>query len=218
MFDAAKCNRTKAITIAINTPRRDWHNDLAARMATNGSHDEAQAPDDSEFKTAPAGAITALQKSSENAFDETAAGTASNASAKAHDFTSRILEFLSNASNETLGACIVALGATTWLVLGRVGLVIIGVVGGVVLHATWEGNTQGNATDNIEATEARKRREKGLEIVGRVLDWREKTKEDTDSDEVESSGQKTLDFSDFQPETSAALTALTDAVIRDYVR
>ena len=187
-------------------------------MATNESNDEARALDHSEDKTAPHGAITALRKGPENTSNETTVGPASNASAKAHDFTSRILDFLSNATNETLGACIVALGAATWLVLGRVGLVIIGVVGGVVLHATWEGSVQGNATDDIKATEARTRREKGLEIVGRVLDWREKTKDDTYSDEVESSAQKTLDFSDFQPETGAALTALTDAVIRDYVR
>ena len=54
----------------------------------------------------------------------------------------RALEFLSNASNETLGACIVGLAAVTWLVLERVGLVLIGervglvligIVGGVVL-------------------------------------------------------------------------------------
>lgn len=187
-------------------------------MATNDSNDEARAPDHAEDKTAPPGAITALQKGSENTSHETIVSPASNASAKAHDFTSRILEFLSNASNETLGACIVALGATTWLILGRVGLVIIGIVGGVVLHATWEGTVQGNGTEDISATEARKRRDKGLEIVGRVLDWREKTKEDTESDDFELSTQRTLDFSDFQPETGAALTALTDAVIRDYVR
>lgn len=187
-------------------------------MATNDSNDEARAPNHSEDKAAPPRAITALQTGAENTSNETIVGQTANSSAKAHDVTSRTLDFLANASNETLGACIVALGATTWLVLGRVGLVIIGVVGGVVLHATWEGTVQGNATDDIKATEAGKRREKGLEIVGRVLDWREQTKGDTDSDDVGSRAQRTLDFSDFQPETGAALTALTDAVIRDYVR
>ncbi len=206
------------VTIAISTLEGDWHNDLAARMATNDSNDEAGAPYLSEDKEAQPEAVTASQKDSEDSSKETIVGSTSNASAKAHDLTSRILEFLSNASNETLGACIIALGATTWLVLGRVGLVIIGVVGGVVLHATWEGTVQGNATDDIKATEAGKRREKGLEIVGRVLDWREKTKGGTESDHVGSSGQRALDFSDFQPETGAALTTLTDAVIRDYVR
>ena len=61
-------------------------------------------------------------------------------SRKAQDLTSYALNFLSNASNETLGACFVGLGATTYLVLGRIGLVLIGVVGGVVLHATWDGD------------------------------------------------------------------------------
>ena len=187
-------------------------------MATNNSNDEAGAPYYPDDKEAPPKAVTALQKGPENSSKGTIIDPTSNASAKARDLTSRVLEFLSNASNETLGFCIIALGATTWLVLGRVGLVIIGVVGGVVLHATWEGTVQGNATDDIKATEARKRREKGLEIVGRVLDWREKTKGGTESDDIESSSQRTLDFSDFQPETGAALTALTDAVIRDYVK
>ena len=207
-----------AVTIAISWLEGDWHNDLAARMATNDSNDEAGAPYHSEDKEAPSEAVTALQKGPENTSGEKIIGPTSNASAKAHDLTSRILDFLSNASNETLGACIIALGATTWLLLGRVGLVIMGVVGGVVLHATWEGTVQGNATDDFKATEARKSREKGLEIVGRVLDWREKRKRDTGCDDVGSSGPRTLDFSDFQPETGAALTALTDAVIRDYVR
>ena len=206
------------VTIAISTLEGDWHNDPAARMATNDSNDEAGAPYLSEDKEAHPEAVTASQKDSEDSSKETIVGSTSNVSAKAHDLTSRILEFLSNASNETLGACIIALGAITWLVLGRVGLVIIGVVGGVVLHATWEETGQDNATDDIKATEARKRREKGLEIVGRVLDWRENTKEGMESDNVGSNGQRTLNFSGFQPETGAALTALTDAVIRDYVR
>ena len=187
-------------------------------MATNDSNDEAGAPYHSEDKEGFPKAVTALQKGPEISSKETIIGPTSNAPAKAHDFTSRVLEFLSSASNETLGACFIALGAITWLVLGRVGLVIIGAVGGVILHATWEGTVQGNATDDIKATEARKTREKGLDIVGRVLDWREKTKGGMESDDVGSSAQRTLDFSDFQPETGAALTALTDAVIRDYVK
>src|SRR3954451_11700486 len=42
------------------------------------------------------------------------------------------LRFFATASNETLGACVVGLCASTYLVLGRVGLVLIGAVGGVV--------------------------------------------------------------------------------------
>ena len=101
--------------------------------------------------------------------------------------------------------------------LGRVGLVVIGIVGGVVLHATWEGSIQHNVTDDIGVAQSANRRENGLEVVSRVLDWWEKTKGDTELVQSDLDAQKTLDFSHFEPQTAAALTALTDAVVRDYV-
>ncbi|KAF2421848.1 hypothetical protein EJ08DRAFT_489938 [Tothia fuscella] len=136
--------------------------------------------------------------------------------------TNQALHFLSTASNETLGACLVGLGATTYLVLGRVGLVLIGAVGGVVLHATWEGSL--HQTD--KSVEERRKKEVGLEVVQRVLDWRTKSKEtavEEDEDEetstkVEVYSKKKLDFDGFRPETQAALIEFTDAIIRDYVR
>jgi hypothetical protein len=139
----------------------------------------------------------------------------------AQQITDHALTFLSNASNETLGACLVGLGATTYLVLGRVGLVLMGVVGGVVLHATWEGNTQ----EAPKATEEKRRKEIGLDVVHRVLDWRteqKETPEDKDEDaaslQVDIYSKKALDFTGFKPETEAALNEFTDAVIRDYVK
>lgn len=135
--------------------------------------------------------------------------------------TDQTLSFLSTASNETLGACLVGLGATTYLVLGRVGLVIIGVVGGVVLHATWEGNSQ----DGPQAGEERKRREGGIDVVQRVLEWRTQRNETMQDDEddastskVELHSKKKYDFSGFQPETQEALNEFTEAIIRDYVK
>lgn len=145
-------------------------------------------------------------------------GMTADVSARARDLTGQILDFLSNASNETLGACIIALGATTWLILGRVGLVLIGIAGGVVLHATWERDGQGHTNDEANALEARRRREKGLDVVGRVLEWRHKTKAGEEPDGLDVRSRGTLDFSRFRPETSAALTGLTEAVIRDYVK
>lgn len=139
----------------------------------------------------------------------------------------RALHFFSHASNETLGACFIGLGASTYLILGRVGLVLIGVVGGIALHATWESSVSGPGQDG-EATsaEAKKRREAGLEVVQRVWNWRDrkgKTDEEGESEdlndvEVKLYQGKTLDFSEFQPETAAALDTFTTAVIRDYVR
>lgn len=133
------------------------------------------------------------------------------------DLTNIALHFLSTASNETLGACGVALAAGTYLVLGRVGLVLMGVAGGVILHATWDGTRSA-----IEANAARdvgngKRREAGAEIARRLLDWTESRRGHSDiEDDYTAAGA--LDYSTFQPKTGAALTTLTDAVIRDYVK
>ena len=187
-------------------------------MATNGalSFSEAIEPpkqaEGIEMKTSTP--KLAEKKTGNGLIDTHATG---DFSAQARDLTSRILEFLSNASNETLGACLVGLAASTWLILGRVGLLLIGVGGGIVLHATWEGGSNDHADDDGKSQEARKRREKGLEIVGRVLDWRERTKTLEGSDRNEDT-PKALDFSRFPPEAAKAATDLTDAVIRDYVR
>jgi hypothetical protein len=140
--------------------------------------------------------------------------------------TDGTLHFLATASNETLGACLVGLSAGTYLILGRVGLVLIGVVGGVVLHATWEakahngddGASQGKSADT-------RKRELGVDVAHRVLDWRDtralgqgERKEDDSDLSLKLFSGKALDYSDFKPETAAALTELTDAVIRDYVK
>ena len=156
--------------------------------------------------------------------DNTIAITREGKSAKLQEVTGQILEFLSNATNETLGACIVALGAITYLVLGRVGLVLIGVVGGVVLHATWEENNHTQTNESIRESEKRIRRERGLDVITRILDWRNgeqsrgSASENVQGQEPALLFSRNLDFSEFQPATSAALTSLTDAVIRDYVK
>ncbi|KAF2201284.1 hypothetical protein GQ43DRAFT_394521 [Delitschia confertaspora ATCC 74209] len=137
-------------------------------------------------------------------------------------FRDHALHFLANASNESLGACIVGLGAATYLVLGRIGLVLIGIVGGVVLHATWEGSLDGQGEDKAQKDE-RRRRELAIEVAHRILDWRDSKdgknlkSADEETDLRLYSGQK-LDYSEFRPETAVALTELTDAVIRDYVK
>lgn len=150
---------------------------------------------------------------------------ASFTSKSAHYMKDRVLQFLSTASNGTFGACLVGLGASTYLVLGRLGLVLIGVAGGIVLHATWEGNTQIGAEDEVTGVEIRKRREGGLEIAERVLNWRDSKRRAQSKDgdrgqdvDLMISARKELDFAAFQPATGAALTSLVDAVIRDYVK
>lgn len=151
---------------------------------------------------------------------------AKDSSVKAQEALNHVLQWLSTASNEMLGACLAGLGAITYLVLGRVGLVLIGIVGGVVLHATWEDNTAqaGPQADSAEAR-ARRKREDGLNILRRVLDWRgghvnpyTDTNGGSDDVQVKMTANTQLDFSEFEPATGAALTELTDAVIRDYVK
>ena len=126
------------------------------------------------------------------------------------DLTTRALKFLSTASTETIGGIAVGLAACTYLILGRVGLVLIGALGGVVLHATWEG--QSSTARSIQDV----RRETGLEIVKRVLDlrvaFRGSEGDESEKDVLENS------FDGFQPETAAALNKLVDAIIRDYVK
>ncbi|KAL9038831.1 MAG: hypothetical protein Q9214_005126, partial [Letrouitia sp. 1 TL-2023] len=142
-------------------------------------------------------------------------------SVKLQELLSYILRFLSTANNETLAACLVALCATTYVVLGRVGLVLIGIIGGVVLHATWEENSQNHMGNEFKVRDVR-RRETGLRIAERVLDWRESknTQVDlsVDDSKTRSPSQGSLNYSCFRPTTEAALTTLTDTVIQDYVK
>lgn len=134
------------------------------------------------------------------------------------------LHFFANASNETLGACAVGLCASTYLVLGRVGLVLIGAVGGIVLHATWE--SQQGAGQNADDTHTnRRKKELGIEVAHRILDWRDRRRKQREEEDVfhettidSDDNTKTLDYSDFPPEIGIALTNFTDAVIRDYVK
>ena len=148
-----------------------------------------------------------------------------NTSDRVRDLTTRALDFLSRASNETLAGIVIGLGACTYLVLGRFGLVLIGTVVGVGLHATWEGNNgPGQAGD---AEKSLRRKEMGIEIVSRTLDWADARNlpvgetvsgaaETKSADTSKAAGQTGYD--DFKPATKGALGTFTDAVIRDYVK
>lgn len=153
---------------------------------------------------------------------QSAVETASVASTQLQDMADKVLHFLSHASNETLGACIVGLAATTYFVLGRVGLVLIGIVGGVALHATWEASHSSPDRSGVSETEQKKRREVGLDVVQRLLLSREKQKDKTDKEESDDEARQVAstkaDFSSFRPDTQAALNVFTNAVIRDYVK
>ncbi|EPQ63221.1 Bgt-1375 [Blumeria graminis f. sp. tritici] len=121
--------------------------------------------------------------------------------------TSGSLNFLSVASPEAIGGVAVVLAVLTYLVLGRVGLVLLGVLGGIVLHETWE---RRNASDNVDA-----RNEKSLDIIKRLLDKK------SQEHKIENHYAKTRTADDssasIPPETASAISELVDAIIRDYV-
>ncbi len=146
-------------------------------------------------------------------------------SVKFRQVADRSFEFLSNASNETLGACLVGLGACTYFILGRVGLVAIGVVGGAFLHATWENNGHSVGNEDTKEEELNRRRQVGIDVISQVLEWRQMSAPTVESDHeagtrnaIEIPADRDLDFEGFQPATRSALTGLTDAVVRDYVK
>lgn len=136
------------------------------------------------------------------------------------DFT---LNFLSTSSNETLLCVFALLAIVTYIILGRIGLLIIGVALGVVLHASWEGPALENKEDTSRVF--RKRRELALEVSKRLLDWPTRA-ELGDSSEVKSTtlapsdelSAMDLEYATFQPATAAALKTITNAVIGDYVK
>ena len=146
-----------------------------------------------------------------------AKGESAPVSTTLQGLTDKALHFLSHASNETLGACVAGLGAATYLVLGRVGLLIIGVAGGVVLHATWEGVRSGTRDEETKRTERERRREAGIDVVKRVLELRASKNLDEPTEDTKVYARQQLDYTNFEPETAKALNTFTDAVIKDYV-
>ncbi|KAL1835789.1 hypothetical protein VTJ49DRAFT_6053 [Mycothermus thermophilus] len=130
----------------------------------------------------------------------------------------KVLGFLATATPETLGGVAVGLAATTYLVLGRLGLVLIGAFGGVVGFIQWERR-------NAEVVRV-VRGERGIEVLERLLAARKPSEL---SPPKSANGDKNVDveaeeaalltsFDDLPPETREAMTHLIDAVIDNYVR
>ncbi|GAB7344423.1 hypothetical protein MBLNU457_2272t1 [Dothideomycetes sp. NU457] len=190
--------------------------DEGMNTATDSATSAPEAVDDTSASSQDVNNKTSAQPPTESA----------DTSVAIQHWVDRALNFFSHASNETLGACFVGLGASTYIILGRVGLVLIGVVGGIALHATWE--SQASHGDKDAATDKeRRRRELGLDVVNRVWKWQDNRhgaqddnaqskSEDASADVMLYSGKK-LDFGAFEPDTAAALDTFCSAVIRDYV-
>jgi len=129
------------------------------------------------------------------------------------DAITKIFRFLSTATAEVLSAIAVALSAATYLILGKVGLLLIGAFGGVVLFIHYE-------QKHPEVSRA-VRGEKGIDAIERLIREMKDSfkKEETGEQDDESVEQQTIrTFDDFRPETRDAMKGLVDAITRDYVK
>ncbi|KAL1998435.1 hypothetical protein VTN02DRAFT_6190 [Thermoascus thermophilus] len=144
-------------------------------------------------------------------------------SARLQPLSDHIFHFLSNASNEALVAVFAGLAVATFIILGRLGLLLIGFVAGIVLHSSWEG-TNSDSPDNGSDIRKCRRKELGVEVANRLLEWqlRRSAKEGAEDDTTgpraaEEQSAVDLNYSKFPPATAAALRSLTDAIIDNYV-
>ena len=138
-------------------------------------------------------------------------------SAQSNELLDSALHFLSTASNETLLCVFACLMIATYIVLGRLGLILIGTIIGVILHASWEGGSNEPRGHEAGIPNSR-RRDFSLHVANKLLDWPTR-KQPADLDTRLPNGSTIdLDYSTFRPKTAVALKSLTDAVIKDYVK
>ncbi|KAK3301399.1 PXA domain-containing protein [Chaetomium fimeti] len=126
--------------------------------------------------------------------------------------TSKAFGFLATATPGTLGGVAVGLAATTYLVLGRLGLVLIGAFGGIVTFIQWE---QRNP-DVVRAVKG----ERGMDVLTRLLAARKGSEDGAPEEQAADDAESALvrSFDDLQPETREALNELVDAVVDNYVK
>lgn len=156
-------------------------------------------------------------KSSSMKHEHDSSRTGAPAPVQSSDLLNYILRFLSTSSNEVLLGVFACSMVATYVLLGRLGLVLIGTVLGVIIHASWEGWSNEHPGHETGIPTAR-RREVTLHLANRLLDWpKRKTPEVLDS-KVAREPTMDLDYSIFRPKTAAALKSLTDSIVRDYVK
>ncbi|EKV10692.1 hypothetical protein PDIG_55300 [Penicillium digitatum PHI26] len=134
------------------------------------------------------------------------------------------LNFLSASTNETLLGVFALLALVNYIILGRIGLLLIGVAVGVVLHASWEGSDDEHPHQTSHAQKFNRRRELALEVSNRLLDWPKRAgasgvqgEYDDFISTIEDISSADLEYATFQPATAVALRILTDAVINNHV-
>ncbi|KAL2260111.1 hypothetical protein VTK26DRAFT_6002 [Humicola hyalothermophila] len=149
----------------------------------------------------------------ESMTDPTPSSSAANPPKSSEEsLTTKVFRFLATATPETLGGVAVGLAATTYLVLGRLGLVLIGAFGGIVSFIQWEQR-------NVEVIRA-VRGERGVEVLARLLAAKKSSEDAVNKEDSADDQDNALvrSFDDLQPETREAMNELVDAVIDNYVK
>ncbi|KAL4792918.1 PXA domain-containing protein [Aspergillus venezuelensis] len=125
------------------------------------------------------------------------------------------LQFLSTCSSERLLFILVCLMGATYLILGRLGLVLIGTAIGIALHASWEA---AGCLDTSEPQSSR-RKQLSLNIAHKLLEWDNKLPDTGNNEGISTEAALATggQISSFGPATAAALNSLIDAAVRDYV-
>lgn len=131
------------------------------------------------------------------------------------------LTFLSTCSNESLLVVLLCIMGATYIVLGRLGLLLIGAALGVSLHASWEGVD----VNQSSSTRSFNRKQASLNMVHQLMEWRKNKRVRLNQNNayagqcvIEDDARVYVDISSFGPLTAAALHSLVDATVRDYVK
>ncbi|KAL3482876.1 PXA domain-containing protein [Aspergillus germanicus] len=129
------------------------------------------------------------------------------------------LHFLSTCSNEMLLLVLAVLMGATYILLGRLGLMIIGMALGVALHASWD-----SSSNHPLDPQSSSRRQLSLQVTHRLLDWQNKKRAEHERNSGEDGEHIPGEISDlgfdpssYGPATASALQSLVNAAIRDYV-
>ena len=147
-------------------------------------------------------------------------GTSDDSSISLGNVANSLLQFLSNASNETTAATSVGLSILIYFVFGRLGLLLIGIVVGVVLHASWEIKESSNSAQ-FRLQKRKQLKRTGLEVVDTLLHWRTEANNNLEQESQAGDGNrgKFYDINDLKalPKTADAIEQLKDAVLQNYV-
>ncbi|EER26029.1 PX domain containing protein [Coccidioides posadasii C735 delta SOWgp] len=133
--------------------------------------------------------------------------------------TNHILSLFSRCNSSSFVAITGGLFACLYVVFGRLALLFIGAVGGAILHAWWE--EWNDSPGENKANEAlRRRRELGIELAERLMRSDVISMESTPAEHpsVAKIQNGEPDLSTLHPAPAAALEAVVNAVIKDYIR